>query len=181
MGESGETLSPLLEIIRASRSPNSPVIWIRTHLERHIQQRHSWAEADAYDALFPSDPIPPASDLPEREPFLESLFLQVALATRLSDRYATNLLTPYHRRKALVVQLYPPELHAGLPRAKQLFSQAFARYHQAHIQFERCLALGLIDQAQLAICRDPSLLHSLQALEWWIRGAEAHGASASEE
>jgi hypothetical protein len=105
----------------------------------------------------------------------------LALATGLSDRYAADLLTPYHRRKALVVQLYPPSLHAALPHAKQIFSRAFTTYHQNLIPLERCLAYGLVDQERLAACRDPSLLRSLQALERWIRGAEARGAHASEE
>jgi asparagine synthase (glutamine-hydrolysing) len=155
--------------------------WIQTQIKLHQQQRHSWAAADAWDALFPSDPAPPVSELPEREPFLTPPFLQVALATRLTDRYAAHLLTPYHRRKALVLHLYPSSLHAVLPRTKQLFSQAFAAYHQDQIPLTRCLAYGLVDQERLATCHDPFVLRNLQAIERWIRGAEAQGAHASEE
>jgi asparagine synthetase B (glutamine-hydrolysing) len=155
--------------------------WIRTHIELHVRQCHSWAVADAWDALFPSDPIPPAGNIPERDPFLTAPFVQAALSIHLPDRYASHFPTHYQRRKALVMQLYPQSAHTLLPRSKQIFSQAFATYHSSPHSLERCLTYGLVDARQLATCHDPSLLRCLESIERWICGAEERGAHASEE
>ncbi len=98
----------------------------------------------------------------------------------LIERYSAHLPTPYHRSKALVVQLYPLQARAALPPAKQLFSRSFEIYQQRSLNVERCLAYGLISKEHLDTCRDASLLRTIQAIEQWIIGAEQKGATATE-
>ena len=108
-------------------------------------------------------------------------FVQYACSLSLLDRYSADFATLYHRSKALVVDLYPPDIRAALPKTKQLFSHSFERYQQRQLHVERCLALGLIAQKDLDTCRDTSVLRMVQAVEDWILGAEQRGALATEE
>lgn len=155
-------------------------IWVQQSLVFHSKHHRSWAVADAWDAIFPSDGIPPAGHLPERDPFMTPSFRQYVMALPLVDRYAAHLLMPYHRSKALVLRLYPHQFHAALPRTKQLFSHAFERYQQQHLNAQRCVAYGLIDKAQLDLCQDATLLSTVQAIEQWMSGAEQVGATVTD-
>src|SRR5579875_208155 len=154
--------------------------WLQQILTFHAKHHRSWAVADAWDAVFPSDGIPPAGEIPERDPFMTPSFTQYAMSLPLTERYSAHLPTPYHRSKALVVQLYPPQVRAALPPAKQLFSRSFEIYQQHSLNVERCLAYGLISKEHLDTCRDASLLRTIQAIEQWIIGAEQKGATATE-
>jgi len=154
--------------------------WVQQILTFHSTHHRSWAIADAWDAVFPSDSIPPAGGIPERDPFMTPSFTRYALSLPLIDRYAAHLPTPYHRSKALVVQLYPRQARAALPRAKQTFSRAFETYQQRYLNVERSIAYGLISKKHLDMCRDSSLLRTIQAIEQWVIGAERQGAIATE-
>lgn len=152
--------------------------WVRDILALHTEKHSSWAVADAWDALFPLDILPQAGLIPERDPFLHPAFLGYAMALPLEERYSARFQQAYHRRKALVLHLYPQEAHAVLPRAKQLFSQAFERYQKQMPSTDRCVKYGLLREDQLSMCRDTALLGMVSALEQWISGAEKIGAVA---
>lgn len=154
--------------------------WVQQMLRFHAKHHRSWAICDAWDAVYPSDRIPPAGTLPERDPFMTPSFMQYAMSLPLNERYCAHLPTSYHRSKALVVQLYPPMVRAALPPAKQLFSRSFEKYQRRYLNVERCLTYGLLSREYLDTCRDASLLRTIQAIEQWIVGAEQKGATATE-
>ncbi len=154
--------------------------WVQQILAFHSRHHHAWAVADAWDAVFPSDVIPPAGRIPEQDPFMTPSFTQYAMSLPLVDRYAASLSTPYHRSKSLVIQLYPHHVHAVLPSTKQIFSRSFETYQQHSLNVERCIAYGLICKKHLDTCRDASLLRTVQAIEQWIIGAEQRGATVTE-
>ena len=152
--------------------------WVRDILALHTKKHRSWAVADAWDALFPLDILPQAGLIPERDPFLHPAFLGYAMALPLEERYSARFQEAYHRRKALVLHLYPQEAHVVLPRTKQLFSHAFERYQRQMLNAERCVKYGLLREDQLSMCSDTALLGMISALEQWIKGAEKVGATA---
>jgi hypothetical protein len=153
--------------------------WVRSVLRYHCNHHEGkWATADAWDALFPIDLLAPTGSLIDRYPFMNPTFARYVMGLPLEERYSADLHTPYHRRKALVLRLFPSSLHAVLPRSKQIFSHAFARYQRATGSTpERCLAHGLILEERLEAC-DATHLHRINALEQWIIGAERIGATA---
>lgn len=152
--------------------------WVRDILALHTQKHRSWAIADAWDALFPLDLLPQAGLIAERDPFLHPAFLRYAMALPLEERYAAGFQEAYHRRKALVLRLYPQETHTVLPHNKQLFSQSFDTYQKQMPNAERCVKYGLIREDRLNACNDTAVLGMVSALEQWIAGAEKVGAIA---
>ena len=151
--------------------------WTRDILTLHTEKHRSWAVADAWDALFPLDHLPPAGLISERDPFLHPTFAQYAMALPLEDRYSAALGSAYHRRKALVLRLYPEHMRKVLPGTKQLFSQSFNTYQKRLLSADRCVKYGLIDEDHLNQCNDAAMLGMVQALEQWIIGAEKAGAT----
>lgn len=108
---------------------------------------------------------------------MHPIFAQYAMALPLEDRYSAKLLTAYHRRKALVLRLYPEDIRSMLPVTKQLFSQSFDTYQKRLLSADRCVKYGLIDKDRLNQCSDTALLGMVQSLEHWIAGAEKVGAT----
>jgi asparagine synthetase B (glutamine-hydrolysing) len=151
--------------------------WTRDILTLHTERHRSWAVADAWDALFPLDLLPPAGLISERDPFLHPTFARYAMALPLEDRYSAALGAAYHRRKALVLRLYPENMQRVLPGTKQLFSQSFDTYQKRLLSAEHCVKYGLIDEDRLKQCSDPAMLGMVQALEQWIIGAKKAGAT----
>lgn len=152
--------------------------WLQDTLLFHEAHHRPWAVKDAWDALFPLDILPQAGSIPEKDPFLHPFFMEYAMGLPLVERYSGALRTPYHRRKAPVLRLYPPHLHPVLPRAKQLFSHAFSDY-QRHMDIpSRCIAYGLLDEEAFVKCCDPSLLGMAEMVEQWIAGTEKVGGAA---
>ncbi|MFJ3826018.1 asparagine synthase-related protein [Streptomyces nodosus] len=151
--------------------------WVREQVAEHAAGRKTWAEADAFDALFPYTPLPPSGDLPEASPFLHPTFLSAALAVPLADRYQADLPSAYWRYKAQVIGLLP-DASGKLPRCKQYFSNALAR-QAATLDTGRHLMvteIGLIDREQLAREKDTGVLLYVAAIERWLVGAHHRGA-----
>jgi asparagine synthetase B (glutamine-hydrolysing) len=57
--------------------------WVQQSLAFHTKHYRLWAAADAWDAIFPSDGIPPAGHLPERDPFMTPSFTRYIMALPL--------------------------------------------------------------------------------------------------
>ena len=150
--------------------------WVDAQIRAHAADGCSWAPADALDAVFPRETIPPAGMIPQASPFLHPAFLAAALALPLGERYHPGLPTAYLRCKAQVVRLLPAEAWAVLPRRKQYFKTALAHSAQTGRDAPQCVEAGLLDAAALAAESDPAVLLAVAALERWLTGALAAGA-----
>ena len=127
--------------------------------------------------MFPFDMLPSNGAIDERSPFLSSEFVNYAMRIPLHHRYTAHLRTLYHRRKSLVLQMFPPEMQRFLPERKQMFSKTFARQQLESVpDARRCIELGLIDADEFTKIDQPTLLHAVRAVEQWIIGAEQRGA-----
>ena len=91
--------------------------WVDEQVAGHADAGRAWARADAHDALFPREAIPPAGVLPEASPFLAEPFLAAALALPVGDRYHPGLPSAYLRCKAQVAGLLPHRALAVLHSA----------------------------------------------------------------
>lgn len=150
--------------------------WISETLREHDAAGHSWAAADAFDAMWPYDPIPPAGDVPEASPFLHPRFVASALALPLHQRYDPTLSTAYLRCKAQVVGLIPPRLLPALPTHKQYYVSAISESCGHPHEARRCVEIGLIEPTRLAGDTEVQVRLMVGAVEEWLEGAEAIGA-----
>ncbi|MFC9428335.1 asparagine synthase-related protein [Streptomyces sp. NPDC056987] len=150
--------------------------WVDEQITGHQTAGRTWAQADAHDAVFPREAIPPAGILPEASPFLAEPFLGAALALPVGDRYHSGLPSAYLRCKAQVVRLLPQRALKMLPRRKQYFTTALASQSTTGQTAPTCVAAGLIDPDALTAERDPAVLLVVAALERWLVGALRHGA-----
>ncbi|MGW0708971.1 asparagine synthase-related protein [Streptomyces sp. NPDC002643] len=153
--------------------------WVDAQIAAHAGAGRSWAEADAQDAAFPREAIPPAGVVPEASPFLHKTFLAAALALPLGDRYHPGLPSGYLRCKAQVVRLLPAHALPVLPRRKQYFKAALANASASACQAPRCVEAGLLDGDTLAAETDPAVLLVVAALERWLAGAENKAAAVA--
>jgi hypothetical protein len=152
--------------------------WVDGQVAAHAAAGRSWARADAHDAAFPREAIPPAGPVPQASPFLHPAFLRAALALPLGDRYDPALPSAYLRCKAQVVRLLPAGALPALPRRKQYFKRALAASAVGGRRAPRCAAAGLLDPVALAAERDPAVLLVVAALERWLAGAEKAAPAA---
>ncbi|WP_232778382.1 hypothetical protein [Carbonactinospora thermoautotrophica] len=150
--------------------------WVAEQVAAHAAAGRSWAQADAHDALWPHDVIPPAGEVPEASPFLHPAFLPAALALALADRYDPALPTPYQRCKAQIVKLFPEPMRRVLPRRKQYYSTTLVAAAAQPIAAPRAVAAGLLDPDALAVETDVAVRLTAAAVEDWLAGAEAAGA-----
>ncbi|MFI2373154.1 asparagine synthase-related protein [Streptomyces sp. NPDC018833] len=151
--------------------------WVREQIVEHAVAHRTWVEADAFDALYPYTPMPPAGDIPEGSPFLHPSFLAAALALPLADRYRSDLPSAYWRYKAQVIDLLPGAM-AKLPPRKQYFTSALARQAATLDTSKQLLVseVGLVDPDQLAREKDTGVLLYVAAIERWLAGAVRCGA-----
>jgi asparagine synthase (glutamine-hydrolysing) len=155
--------------------------WLRQSLLTHAGVWGGWAAADARDSLFPYEPLAPSTSLPKRSPFIESSFFDWALGVALPERYNGREQTPYQRRKALVLRLLPEAARGALPLEKATFAIAFEKYQWhtfsgAARLIEHGIVVAPLPEDQV----DSTMLHRLQAVDDWVRGAEVAGGQPSE-
>ncbi|WP_407842058.1 asparagine synthase-related protein (plasmid) [Streptomyces sp. DSM 116496] len=151
--------------------------WVAQRIEDHATQGRSWAQADAHDAFWPHELIGAAGEVPEASPFLTDTFLAAAFSVPLAERYGQHLPTGYWRCKALVLSLLPQDAWLVLPRQKQYFRTALARYAAAKASSAPLLSeLGLINPDQLRKEEDTAVRLIVPAIERWLTGALAQGA-----
>jgi Asparagine synthase (glutamine-hydrolyzing) len=153
--------------------------WVTGRIADHAAQARSWAQADAFDAFYPHETIAAAGAVPEASPFLTERFLAAAFAVPLADRYRADLPTGYWRCKSQVLSLLPANTLRHLPRHKQYFSAAIGEQARDLDPGAPLLVVesGLIDRAALVRETDPALLLAISAVEQWLLGAIAHGAT----
>lgn len=175
--------SPLLAAERVPRVADWTRAWLRNIVEpEEGASRQPWSSREALDSLYPYDLLAPAGPTPERSPFLDSQFVALTRSLPLTARYDAGLPTPYQRRKALVVSLYPEWARAHLPEDKQLYRADLARYQAEALtrlpkgRLVRSVELGLVRED--ATTDDEKGLAWANAIERWIIEAESQGASA---
>jgi asparagine synthase (glutamine-hydrolysing) len=145
---------------------------VEKQVAAHAAEGRSWAEADAHDSFYPHDPIRAAGTVPTESPFLAPRFVSAALGVPLGRRFDPALPTAYQRCKAQVVHLFPPDLRASLPQAKQYFAAALTDLMPVDRAAPLATAAGLIDRETLAGEDDPSVLLMVAAAERWLAGAQ---------
>ncbi len=142
----------------------------------HAAAGRTWAAADAYDAFFPHEPIPPAGAVAEASPYLHEAFIGAASALPPGDRYHPSLPSAYLRCKAQVVRLLPRDALPVLPRRKQYFAKALASMAADGRRAPLCVRAGLLEPAALAAETDTAVLLTVASLERWPTGAQQRGA-----
>ncbi|MBI1758538.1 MAG: hypothetical protein HYR62_04845 [Actinobacteria bacterium] len=150
--------------------------WVKEQLTGHTMAGRSSAAADARDAWWPHDPIPPAGSVAEASPFLHEAFLPVALGSRIADRYDPRLGSPYLRCKATVVGLLPPRARPVLPGRKRYYTHALATIGAGGVRAPLGVAAGLFNPDALVGITDPATALTVAAVEQWLHGARAAGA-----
>jgi asparagine synthetase B (glutamine-hydrolysing) len=156
--------------------------WLFNRFELFRQQA-SWTLADAWDTMFPIDRIPPAGEIPDRTPFLEPEFATFAMGIPIESRYSHLGVVPYHRFKALVLELLRDVDQAALPTYKQMYGRAMEKYWRAVFPENGGLLteLGILQPVSTEdYFRDPRIPRLICALHYWIKGALDAGASIGE-
>lgn len=154
----------------------------------HVTAGRSWAEADAFDAIHPHDPIPAAGPVAEASPFLATTMLSAAHALPLALRYDPHGATAYQRAKAAVVALLTdPELGAGaspgavvdpavLPRAKQHYAGAITGGDHVDVAAPELHRAGVLRTPRLAgTDSDPATRRAVRDVEAWLSEARRRG------
>jgi len=149
----------------------------RALVERH---RHDWPAVAATAAIYPRPFIPDPTEFSVLSPFAEPDFVGVAQRLPLAARYDPTRGCAYHRLKAPVLGLLPPD--RPLPTAKQTYAGALDAHAEQLLATppRMCLMLGLIgtDWRQ-AVASDQRLGLTLAAVEQWLDQAARRGASFS--
>jgi hypothetical protein len=145
--------------------------WVDAQIAAHAATGRSWVEADAHDAAFPREAIPPAGPVPEASPFLHEVFVTASLALPIGDRYHAGLPSAYLRCKAQVVRLLPPRALPALPQRKQYFVGTLASEAAVGRRAPLCVEAGLLNPVALEAETDPAALLVVAALERWLAGA----------
>lgn len=151
--------------------------YIRAELDACARAARSWAATEAHGKLWPHDLILASGVVPEASPFLTEPFFSKALGVPLADRYDPALPAAYLRAKAQVVGQLPERLWTHLPGRKQYFTRAIHAACPGVIAAPRAVAAGLFGPVSLAACRDVTTRLVAAAVEEWLAGAEANGAS----
>ncbi|GAA3140706.1 asparagine synthase-related protein [Nonomuraea roseoviolacea] len=139
----------------------------------------SWAEALMIHRTFPYDVVVPATGLPEAAPYYDPVFAEYAFHLPQAVRYSGAYENEYLRRKRLVADLLPDGIGAVLPPYRQRGSQSYARYWRlARVEPTLAVERGLLRPDWRTRCRDTFEVATASAVELWLRGAEARGASA---
>ncbi|WP_188189629.1 asparagine synthase-related protein [Nonomuraea sp. SYSU D8015] len=139
----------------------------------------SWAEALMIHRTFPYDVVVPATELPEAAPYYDPAFAEYAFHLPLTVRYSAAYDNEYLRRKRLVADLLPEGVGDVLPPYRQRGSQSYARYWRlTRVEPSRAVELGLLRPDWRRQCRDTFEVATASAVELWLRGAEARGATA---
>ncbi|MCG6154632.1 asparagine synthase-related protein [Rubinisphaera margarita] len=157
--------------------------WLLERFKR-FPSYSDWADAEAWDGLYPIDAITPAGSIPLLTPFLNESFVEFAMRLPLHQRYSSAGLTPYQRHKILVAkELLRPYPFKMLPFYKQGYGNALRRYWQSVFPDNGGLLadLGVIQrlshQEYFEDCRVPRLIYSLHH---WINGAIRAGGVPAE-
>ena len=148
----------------------------RTARRGHVAARRSWAEADAFDAIHPHDPIPAAGLLPEASPFLAAPMLAAAAELPLAERYDPRGASAYQRAKAPVMALLAHADPTVLPRAKQHYSAAITAGDHAEVAVPELHRAGVLRHDRLTEANsDPALRRAARTVETWLAGARSRG------
>ena len=109
-------------------------------------------------------------------PFLDSAFIRIVQMLPLARRYEPTYETAYWRQKALVISLLPSDCQESLPRQKQTFRHYLADVYCGDKTSAECLIeLGLIDSNAWRRTEDVAVIHRVNELEKWVRGALDRG------
>ena len=141
-----------------------------------IELKATWAQASALHALFPRDLLAPATELPEKFPFLEPDFVRYAYHIKLDRRHRCAWESGYLNSKALVMDLIP-NLHTLVPRLRLRGLDAYSNYWNAMASdASTSLELGLVLPDWENRCADVFDRAIVLSTEAWLRGALEAGA-----
>jgi asparagine synthase (glutamine-hydrolysing) len=144
--------------------------WVQARLAEHADARRSWTAADILDTFWPRGLIPAAGTVPEASPFLHPDFVAAAFALPAAERYDPHAASAYHRIKAQVIGLYPPELRPALPNAKRYYTRALAEVASTNRTVPIATAAGLLDPDAVVANRDTMTGLTVAAVESWLAG-----------
>lgn len=152
--------------------------WIRTLVRYHATHHRTWAQAAAWDAVFPLTVLAGPGPIPWRHPFLTEHFIAAVQQLPIARRYDPRLPHAYWRQKAQVLALLPDGMRNVLPTAKQTFRTELAHRYAAEKTPAACLIEhGIVSRAQWKASRDPLIVGRVNALEGWAQEAVARGYS----
>jgi hypothetical protein len=156
--------------------------WSRRWVARRVAPaaNEAWWRRDIRDGFLPYDPDPGPEGIPHRSPFLDPQFIRFALNLPADARFDRTLATPYHRRKAVVVRLYPSAVRRALPPSKQYYARTVRAVRTStKVDLPHSRSAGLL--ARLPTAADPpEVVDALSRIEHWLAEATARGAVISD-
>jgi asparagine synthase (glutamine-hydrolysing) len=156
--------------------------WIKTLVRFHATHHRTWAQAAAWDAVFPLTVLAGPGPIPWRHPFLTQQFIAAVQRLPIARRYDPRLPHAYWRQKAQVLALLPDDMRNVLPTAKQTFRTELAQRYAAEKTPAACLIEnGIVSRTQWKAAHDPLIVGRVNALEGWAQEAVARGYSITRE
>ena len=156
--------------------------WIKTLVRYHATHHRTWAQAAAWDAVFPLTVLAGPGPIPWRHPFLTEHFINAVQQLPIARRYDPRLPHAYWRQKAQVLALLPGAVRNVLPTAKQTFRTELAQRYAAEKTAATCLIEhGIVSHTRWQAAHDPLIVGRVNALERWAQEAVARGYSISRQ
>jgi asparagine synthase (glutamine-hydrolysing) len=150
--------------------------WIRDLVRFHAAHHRTWAQAAAWDAIYPSSPLDGPGPIPLHHPFLTPVFLDAVKQLPIARRYDPALPYVYWRQKAQVIALLPDAVRGALPTAKATFRTTLSQCYQAEkTSGSTLIEAGVLSARQWRTERDPLLVSRVNVLEAWTAEALARG------
>jgi hypothetical protein len=148
--------------------------------DHHRRQGWSAARALLFEAVYPHDLSPAATELRERSPFCDPGFARWAWALPASCRYGPAPRSGYLRDKHLICGLIPPRLWPLLPRRSMRGVRSLRAYWS---RWERrpdlLIEHGLLREDWRSRVRHLFDLQMVDACEHWLRCALDRGAAVT--
>lgn len=156
--------------------------WIKDLVRFHTTHHRSWAQAAAWDAVYPLTVLEGAGPIPLSHPFLAPEFLEAVRRLPIARRYDPMLPHAYWRQKAQVIALLPASIRGALPTAKATFRSALAqRYAAEKTVGATLIGAGILCERRWRTEQDPLLVSRVNALERWTQQAVALGYRIADE
>lgn len=158
--------------------------WFNRVIDLYRSELRSWSATIAWETAHQYRQMWRAEFIRQRSPFLDCQFARYALSLPQHRRYSARGPVAYHRFKTLVIDLLPDDMRAWIPRHKQLYSNAMSEYfaREFDLSLPLCREVGLLGAATVRqIEADPRVPPRLMAIEHWLEGALAAGATPSTE
>lgn len=155
--------------------------WITELLAYHAAHHRTWAQAAAWDAVFPLTLLAGPGPIALKHPFQTPEFIGAVQQLPIARRYDPSLPHAYWRQKAQVIALIPDHARSVLPTAKQTFRAALTNQATEKSSARYLIEHDIISPSAWRSEQDPLLVRRVNALETWAHGALERGYAIAED